>query len=459
MSILNRFLTRMGRMGRAVGLLPGESVPGGSERGIRSTYENSIHYQYRRMTVDMALRQAVLDIRKMDRLDGRVKKLHGRMARASTNGGLRLGWGGPENTRIQREWEAFVKRLHLAAPQKLESDARGLLIEGNLPLQWVLGPEGRVDAAIRMPADTITPLTHDNGQFIDPARAYRQFDIGSGKAVADFALWQLSLGRLTPDNWDDQGSLGRPYLDSNRTVWQKLMMTEEDLVIRRRQRAPLRRSHILEGASETDLEKYRNEVEARDQQAILTDYYSNRKGSVTTLAGDANLDQIADVNYLLDTFFSGAPAPKGLFGYVGDLQRDILEDLKIDFFDELDALQDTLAAVYQQGFRLDLLLAGLNPDAYQFRVEFAERRTETPNQAADRALKQQAMNASQRTVWETAGLDPELEKSRREKEMKDLNPYPDPNNIRARPPGSRANVTVIPGNATKGESQTTVSNG
>ncbi|MBZ4346045.1 hypothetical protein LAN15_23230, partial [Mycobacterium tuberculosis] len=34
------------------------------------------------------------------------------------------------------------------------------------------------------------------------------------------------------------------------------------------------------------------------------DFFLNKKGSVTSVSGDANLDQIADVSYLLDTFFA-----------------------------------------------------------------------------------------------------------------------------------------------------------
>jgi hypothetical protein len=225
-------------------------------------------------------------------------------------------------------------------------------------------------------------------------------------------------------------------------------MTEEDLVVRRRQRAPLRMAHVLEGATQEELESYRAGHEAEAGE-ITTDFYLNRKGSVSALQGDANLDQIADVAHLLDTFFSGAPAPKGLFGYAGDLQRDILEDLKRDYFEEIDALQDTLAYVYELGFRLELLLRGVNPDAQDFQVKFAERRTETPNQAADRALKYQALGASTETVMRAAGLDPALEREQRKQDELEGSPYPDPGNI-----GPRVNVT--PGNARKGESATTI---
>ena len=145
-----------------------------------------------------------------------------------------------------------------------------------------------------------------------------------------------------------------------------------------------------------------------------------------------------------------------MFGYTGNLSRDILEDLKRDYFDEVDALQDTLSYVYYLGFCLDLLLQGVNPDNFDFNVVFAERKTETPNQAADRALKYQALGASQETVLETAGIDAAKEKARLEAQAKENNPYPDPSAIN--PVKSAPRVSVTPGNARKGESGTAISN-
>ncbi len=78
---------------------------------------------------------------------------------------------------------------------------------------------------------------------------------------------------------------------------------------------------MLEGANKEELASYRDQVERDQAEGITTDYYLNKKGAVSPVQGDANLDQIADVAHLLDTFFSGSPAPKGLFGYVGDLSR------------------------------------------------------------------------------------------------------------------------------------------
>jgi hypothetical protein len=451
-------------------LLPGEIAGASSERGIRANPEDSLRYAYRRMWVDPDLRAAIIDIRRMDALDGRVKKIHQRTARAAAKGGVLLHLPTP-NKRLSRMWEAFARRLHLYRREKLESDVRGLMMEGNLPMQWILGG-GQVVGCARMPAETIVPLVTPAGRFQNPAKAYEQWDLANGAVVATFGLWQLTVGRVGPANYDDWGSLGRPYLDASRTIWQKLTMTEEDLVIRRTMRAPLRMVHVLEGATSEQLAEYRQQVEADQSRGNYSDYYLNRKGSVSPVQGDASLDQIADVAHLLDGFFAGAPAPKGLFGYVGDLARDVLEDLKKDYYEELDALQDNVAYVYEQGFRLELLLAGINPDAYEFTVQFAERRTDTPNQRADLALKLQGLGASTVTCFEHAGLDVAQELSRLEEQHKHDDPYPEGDEgggppeppaadedleVPPRSPGG-PRVSITPGNQRKGESGTTISN-
>jgi len=385
---------------------PGASYRPSTEIGRRSSDENALRYRYAQMQPDMALRAVILELRRMDKMDARVKKIHTRMAQTATKGGLRLEWAADENPRIRRRWESFERRLGLTRQAKLESDARGLVMEGNLAIQWVVGDDNEVHDALRMPIETLQAWVDESGRFKNTAEAYAQYDLNLSQKIALFPLWQLTLERLTPDNLDDYGALGRPYLDASRICWRQLRMTEEDLVIRRRQRAPLRFAHVLEGASKDDLEVYKTSVEHQARAGdICTDFYLNKKGGVTALQGDANLEQVVDVVHLLDTFFVGAPAPKGLFGYTGGLSRDILEDLKRDYYEELDALQDTLSWVYEQGFRLELLLNGIFPDAAGFSIGFAERRTETPNQAADRALKYQALGVPTPLYWDTAGLD------------------------------------------------------
>lgn len=434
--------------------LPGFLPARTTAAGHRMVPSDPLAIMNQQLAVDPSLRSAIVELRAMDKADPRVKKIHERTARAAVKGGLILHCR-PGAKKIHRIWKDYERRLELNRREKLESDMRGALMEGNVPLEWVVDRDARrVAGCIRLPTETIRPLVDRSGRFRDVRAAYEQVDWGTQAALASFALWQLTMVRVRPDNYDNWASMGRPYLDATREVWRKLAMTEKDMVIRRHTRAPQRKAHVLEGATKEELAEYQQRVEA-DQDRIVSDYYMNRKGGVQAISGDSTLGEIADVAYLLDTFFSGAPAPKGLFGYVGDLSRDILEDLKRDYYDELDALQDTTTFAYEMGFRLELLLRGINPDDEDLSVQYAERRTETPNQRADLALKHQALGVPAPMLYRQAGLDPEEVQRTREETDEANGPYPQPNQINA--PAGTPRVSVTPGNARKDESATDIS--
>lgn len=429
-----------------------------TEKGHIADPERSVQYLYDQMQIDSQLRASIVDIRYMDKIDPRVKKIHRRIARDATKGGLKLHWIGKESPRINKLWQQFVLRLQINNRMKLMSDAAGLAKEGNLPLQWIVNELRQVTGSLRMPTETIIPIVDRTGRFQDTKKAFRQVDPLTYEELCTFPLWQLTVSRLDPDNFDDMGCMGRPYMDASRSIWQKLKMTEEDLVIRRRTRAPQKLAHSLDGADQKALDEYRDRVEGESGE-IATDFYGN-KLSVTAVGGDANLEQIADITLLIDAFFSGAPAPKGLFGYVDDLARDVLEDLKRDYYEEIDSLQDALAYAYEDGFKLQLLLAGINPDSYQFQVQFAERMTDSKNQRADLALKYQALGMPRKLAWEAAGVDIQRAEAMREEEANSNDPYPEHNELEDEESDKpKPKVSITPNNQPKGESATSISNG
>ena len=141
-----------------------------------------------------------------------------------------------------------------------------------------------------------------------------------------------------------------------------------------------------------------------------------------------------------------------------DLARDVLEDLKRDYYEEIDSLQDALAYAYEDGFKLQLLLAGINPDSYQFQVQFAERMTDSKNQRADLALKYQALGMPRKLAWEAAGVDTQRAEAMREEEANSNDPYPDHYELEKEEDG-KPKVSITPNNQPKGESATSISNG
>lgn len=435
-----------------------------SEQGRRGTLESQQRSLYQSSMPNFDLYGTIQDIREMDKLDGPVKQIHNRTSSALTKGGLVLT-NPSKNKRIQKAWDSFRVRCELNVRAKLISDARGLIVEGSLPLQFVLDNEGKhVVRAIRMPTETIFPVVGLDGQFENLEKAYSQYDLSEGKIISSFAVWQLFMVRLDPDNYDDMGSFGRPLLDATRKRWEQLMMTMDDSVKRRHLRAGQRTAHFLKGADDKDLDEYKLRVEGEEND-ISSNYYMNTEGSVKAVEGDANLDQIADILLMSDAFFSGSAMPKSLLGInLEGLSRDILLDMKAEWYDSLDILQDLLSAAYNHGFKLELLLQGINPEAYTFSVGYGERLTETLNQRTDRALKIRAMGASKYTSFTTAGLDPAAESKLLEDEEEQFNEYPEvdlpgvPNEVETEVEKRVKGVSVVPGNAQKGESATHIKN-
>ncbi|MDP2369318.1 hypothetical protein [Rhodoferax sp.] len=437
---------------------PAAESPAG-ERGDRVASDVAMERLYRQMWIDTERRALIRQIRLMDGRDPRVKRIHARAARDTIRGGLIFQGKEPASSdTLKREWTQFKGRLQLDIESKLKSDARGFVMEGNLPLQLVLDAKRDVVAAIRMPSDTMVPITDMGGRFKNPATAWEQRDVMTNQVLASFAAWQLVMCRLDPDNFDDMGAMGRPFMDACVTTWQKLTMTEEDLVIRRRMRAPLRLSHVLEGADDTALQAYRKTTE-NEKGDITTDFYSNKKGGVSAVQGDSGMGEMTDVIHLMDTFLAGTPLPKALLGYTSGLSRDILEDLKRDYYDEVDGIQDSLATGYMIAFRIHLLFKGIDPDTDEFTLRFAQRRTETPNQVADLALKYIAAGLPEDMVYADMGLDPDYVRQKKKEQAARNDPYPPVGGDAGTgggKPGTKVNVT--PGNAPKGESATTISN-
>lgn len=397
---------------------------------------------------DYGIRDSIPLIRNMHDTDGLVSELHNRTARLCAKGGILLKINGAHRDDLSQQFKEFIHNNGLDNREKLESDARGLLMEGSLALETLV-KNGRVVGLLRLPVDTFTPITGKNGRIKDDKKAYCQRNETEGELIY-WPKWAIRWVRANPINFDDQSSLGIPYFHPSRKQWKKLTSTENDMFIRRKNRSPLRWLHHLPGFDKTELKHYRMEDEQRRLDPER-DFYMNQ-GEVKAIQGDANLGEIDDVFYSLERVFAGLSAPLSLFGFSDRISRDILEDLKRDYFDYIDTLQDTISRAYHEAFLLDCLLSGINVKPTDFIVMYKERKTMTDNQLCDLALKKQALGVSQQTIFETINLDYQVELERKKAESQNGDPYAndfDPTNSNQ--------VSITPGNAKKGESATTIS--
>lgn len=391
-----------------------------------TTYDGIPHARdpYLVFQVDHEYALVVEEVTRMDKEDGRVKELHSRIARDVTRGGISFTTKDKDlPAKVREEANAFLNRCKFTR-ERLKGHARFLVRDGELPLQWVVDEKLNVIGCRRLPPKSIRPNVDEKGQFRDVSRAYLQYDPMTNREIAAFALWQITHIRVDA-NPDDPGDRGRPKLDASRVTHKKLTMTEEDLVIRRRMRAPQRLAHVLEGATKEELDAYKllNKDALENPLQVTSDFFLNKKGTVQTIQGDADLDQIKDVQKLLEDFFTGTGLPAHLLGYVNEINRDVYEDTLAAYYEILEEYQELLADGYEQGLRLQLLLQGVNADGYRYDLKFAGRKVESDNQLSDRMLKHQAMGIPKSMIWEQLGYDPEQVKKRRDEEAKESDPY------------------------------------
>lgn len=430
---------------------------------LRSTYAGTT-YGGNAVTRQMAqlmgppsdYRAKVAATGKMDREDGRVKRILSRIAGDATRGGFRLAMReGDDDARLMGESKAFIAACGLDIRTRRKAHARSLLATGELWLQWVLDEAGNISGCKLMPSETMKAVVDEQGKFKDMRRAFIQHDPTSGAELAAFARWQITFVALD-GNPDDPGERGRPLFDALITKGQQLFMTEEDLVIRRRVRAPMRFLHVLENAQEEEINAYRerNKSTLEDPFSPQSDFFSNRKGTISAIQGDGNLAEIGDVEKIEDDFYAGLPAPKFLFGKAKDISRDVFEDALEGYYEFLEDVQEMLVDAYEEGFKLQLLLKGINPDALQWDFQFQARTVESESTKRDRLLKEKALGVPPSMLWPQMGYDPQKVREIRDKDRDELEPYPLLDEI----DGEQGNLTIVQGNKRKKESAVTVGN-
>lgn len=447
------------RIKAAIGFGPVPAVEQTTQKGTTFEGYATARDPYIVFQVDHEYASVMADINRMDREDGRVKRIHSKIARDATRGGLSFSTADSNlPSAIATEAKAFLQRCKFDR-ETLLGHARFLVKDGEIFLQNVVNEKLEVIGMKRLPPTSMRPNVDAKGEFRDLTRAYIQYDLMTNREIAAFPLWQIVHKRIDA-NPDDPGDRGRPWLDASRVTHKKLTMTEEDLVIRRRVRAPRRNLHVLEGVTEDELQAYkkRNQDVIENPLKVGSDYFSNRKGSIQPIEGDANLDQINDVKELKDDFFAGAGFPAHLLGYMKDVNRDVVADSLEAYYEILEEVQEILADGYEQGLRLQLLLRGINSDGYQWDLKFQGRKVESENELADRMLKHHALGVPKRMIWPKFGYAVEQVDAARKEEATQKDPYRDRMEQEIGAGGPQQKITNVNGNRRKGESAVSIKN-
>lgn len=358
----------------------------------------------RMFSAENGRRAMITDCQRMYDEDTRPQGIIKMLARDTVKAGFELRVSGPKAKEAQKIAEDLLKRLKVM--KRLEQWVNRTLRDGDSFFEIATNAQGIIVEISRKPTLELHRWSDDFDTFYNPAQAFFWTDqawngINPPANAVYFAEWQIIHAR---GDHDENSRYGRPLFASARKTYKRVTEGELDISIRRKTRAGMKFVHALEGATDADIEAYkvRNKSVLSDPFGAISDYFSNKKTSVSTLQGDANLDQIGDVEHHIDTFWVAAPTPKALLGYGKDLNRDILDEQK----EQYDGVKESLSQWLNEEILRPLierqwLLLGIWPDSLDWDIEWAAKDSLTPDALLKAAQAITALGASGKFTDET----------------------------------------------------------
>lgn len=336
-------------------------------------------------------------VREMYDDDPRAKGVIQTLARDATMGGFQVAVSdGMQAEAAQEAANELLTRLNLE--KRLDDWTRLTLRDGDTFLEPSVTDDRKVVMVTRKPTLQMHRNSNDADRFDDPTRAFWLADeIWAGQEPpADavwFAQWQIIHAR-----WDhDEGDrYGRPLFASSRKAYKRMDEGELDIAVRRKTRAGMKYIHTLPGASEPEIEAYkqRNKDALDEPFAAVADFFTNIEGGIDTVQGDARLAEIQDVVHHIRTWWLSSPVPMSLLGYGQDLNRDVLEEQKGQYDRALEQVASWVITQFVTPLlELQWLLLGIWPGDLEYSITPAAKETLTAEMvvtAAEAILKLKA---------------------------------------------------------------------
>lgn len=347
-------------------------------------------------------RAMVRDSRVMVEEDARPEQVLATLARDVVKGGFALRVTGPRAAAAQAEADALVERLGLAS--RLDDWVRLTLRDGDSFLEIGALATGEIAEVTRKPTLEMVRASNAYDRFDAPERAFFWSEMAAPDPrgnVVWFAEWQIVHARWR----HDEGSrYGRPLFGAARKAFKRMTQGELDIAVRRKTRSGLRYAHVLEDASQAEIEAYKvaNRAALDDPFAAVADFFLNKRGAIQAIQGDAQLGQIEDVLHHVDTFGVASPVPLELIGYGRNLNRDVLAQKKEQYTETLEAVRQWVVAEFVRPLvERQWLLAGIWPEGLTLDVVWKAKRQASPTELAEMARFAAAVKAAKLLTDET----------------------------------------------------------
>jgi len=219
---------------------------------------------------------------------------------------------------------------------------------------------------------------------------------------AEFNTWEVAHFRLLGD--DRKLPYGTSMLEKARRIWKQLVLAEDAMLIYRTSRAPERRVFkvFVGNMDDKDVEAYvqrvankfkRDQIVDRksgnvdlrfNQMAVDQDYFipvrdAAATNPIDTLAGAANLSEIADIEYIQKKLVTSLRIPKAYLGFeepVGDGKNLSLLDIR--FARTINRIQKSALAELNKIAIIHLFLMGFEEELSNFTLQLTN-----PSKQAD----------------------------------------------------------------------------
>ena len=341
-------------------------------RPVRQSYDSLAQI----LRADTERRRIVETCRRMYATDPRIKGILHSIGRDAVKGGFSISVS--NDARAEQVANDMVTRLKLV--KTMDDYVRLTLRDGDSLIEVGVNADREIAKLSRKP--TLQMHRHSNSfdEFDDPQFAYWFHDrqVYGEQVPADaiwFAEWQIIHVRWSHDEGERYGC---PLFSASTGAWKRVEQAEIDMAIRRNTRAGMKYLHVVEGATEAELDAYRerNKYTLSSPFAAVADYYTSKAGSLQTVQGDANLGDIRDVSHHIATMWLSSPLPMALLGYGESLNRDVLEEQTEQYHAALESITEWVTdSIVVPLLERQWLLAGILPESLDYAIEWATKQT------------------------------------------------------------------------------------
>jgi len=269
---------------------------------------------------------------------------------------------------------------------------RHLLNEGGLSMEVIADRAGVIRGLEYRPHYSIAPLT-ENGRFVNPEAAYKQFDILSREEIATFAKWQIAEANWKESAFHDRGI---PYLMSSRRMLSSVGDMLNGVVQKWMRSGGEIETFALKTATDwKDVEMFKQQNKADltpNSRALIRQIFSKGEVDIQRLHGDSSADSTAVIEFLLELIFMATGVSKEIMGFKGNLVVKDMASISLDsYYRLLNRVQERSNAVLRRACDIQLLTQvstfGILPEKIEYSLVGGVFQSESTQTKIDTTIK------------------------------------------------------------------------